>query len=237
MSATFYLGIHNTRWLGIINRPTFISRNRAAHTKLRSWPRARAGYALDSGGFTELSRHGRWRIDEATYVEFVRALHAQCGEPDFVAPMDHMCEPFILSRTGRTLSEHLHSTVDNFAQLRRELGALVIPVLQGYGPRDYDRCYDLYTEAGFDLTRERLVGVGSVCRRSGSSEANRLLRYIADRGLRLHAFGIKGSTWKACRSFLASADSMAWSLAARKQGRDGNSLAEAMLWRDRTLRA
>ncbi|WP_405736421.1 hypothetical protein OG607_44905 [Streptomyces sp. NBC_01537] len=38
----------------------FISRNRLKDRK--TFPRARAPWALDSGSFTELKDHGRWRI-------------------------------------------------------------------------------------------------------------------------------------------------------------------------------
>lgn len=43
--------------------------------------------------------------------------------------------------------------------------------------------------------------------------------------------------WALGRSLLASADSMAWSAAARREGRDGNSTAEALIWRERLLAA
>lgn len=146
-----------------------------------------------------------------------------------------MCEPFIVSKTGLSVPEHQARTVASFLSLREQLGPLVIPVVQGYGPRDYDRCILLYQREGVDLQAEPVVGVGSVCRRSGTLEAARLLRYISDHGIRLHGFGIKGDTYHACADVLASADSMAWSYAARREGRDGNSTDEAMRWRARLL--
>lgn len=210
----------------------FVSRVRLTMIRPRSWRRAVGRFAIDSGGFTELSHHHRWTLDAPAYVAFVREVVERIGTPDFVAPQDHMCEPFILGLTGRSVDDHIAATVDNFCTLRAQLGGLVIPVLQGYGPREYERCAERYAAAGVNLEAEPLVGVGSVCRRSGTREANRLLRLIADTlAPNLHAFGVKGSTWRSCRSFLRSADSMAWSLNARMNGRDGNSLAEALLWR------
>jgi hypothetical protein len=121
--------------------------------------------------------------------------------------------------------------------LREQLGKLVVPVIQGYAPREYDRCVHLYQNAGIDLAAEPVVGLGSVCQRSRTDEIRRLIRYLSDHGLRFHGFGLKGTTYRALRDQLASADSMAWSFAARIEGRDGNSIQEAMAWRQRQLAA
>jgi hypothetical protein len=231
----FYLGSHHatTRWwaLGV---PLFVSVRVIG--KRKRLPRAVAPWALDSGGFTELRLHGRWVTTEAEYVAQVRRLTA-IGNLEWVAPQDYMCEPFMLARTGLTMFEHQTRTVASFVSLRAQLGALVIPVIQGYGPRDYDRCVSMYQDEGIDLAAEPVVGLGSVCRRSGTLEAARLIRYLSDHGLRLHGFGIKGDTFRACSEVLASADSMAWSYAARREGRDGNSPSEALSWRARLLAA
>lgn len=230
---TFYLGSHHatTRWwkLGV---PLFVSvrvlrQRRTLPTALESW-------CLDSGGFSELSRHERWVTSEDEYVEDVERLRG-IGRLEWVAPQDWMCEPWMIDKTGLSVREHQERTVSSFVSLRSRLGSLVVPVLQGYGPREYDRCAELYREAGVDLEGERVVGLGSVCRRSGTHEAARLIRYLSDHRLRLHGFGIKGDTYRACADVLESADSMAWSYAARMEGRDGNSPDEAMRWRDALL--
>lgn len=220
------------RWwdLGV---PLFVSVRRLRARK--SLPRAVTSWALDSGGFTELSRPPhKWLTSEPQYVSEVLRLR-DIGRLAWVAPQDWMCEPFIVSKTGLSVPEHQARTVASFVSLREQIGRLVIPVVQGYAPRDYDRCIGLYQRAGVDLAAEPVVGVGSVCRRSGTLEATRLLRYIADHGLSLHGFGIKGDTFHACAEVLASADSMAWSYQARRQGRNGNSPDEAMAWRARLL--
>ena len=49
----FYLGTHQTGWLAKLDVPLFVSRRRLA--TLRKLPRAVGSWALDSGGFTELS--------------------------------------------------------------------------------------------------------------------------------------------------------------------------------------
>jgi hypothetical protein len=84
------------------------------------------------------------------------------------------------------------------------------------------------------------VGVGSVCKRNGNPVA--VLRVLlaikrARPDLRLHGFGLK-KTALACRPIrrlLRSADSMAWSYAARREGRDANDIQEAVRYRAAVL--
>lgn len=233
MTATFYLGSHHatTRWwaLGV---PLFVSVR--VMRKRKTLPSPIAPWALDSGAFTEVSRGG-FETTPEDYIADVLRLAAGMDHLQWVAPQDWMCEPFIIAKTGLSVTEHQRRTVENFLTLRESLGALVIPVIQGFGPRDYDRCIAMYHDAGVALDQERTVGLGSVCRRSGTDEIRRLILYLADYNLALHGFGIKGSSFVACSHVLASADSMAWSAAARHGGRDANSPVEAMRWRSRLL--
>ncbi len=70
-------------------------------------------------------------------------------------------------------------------------GVPIIPVLQGWSLPDYLRHIELYAAAGIDLAAIPLVGVGSVCRRQGTTGAAVILRTVAARGIRSHAFGLK----------------------------------------------
>jgi hypothetical protein len=230
----FYLGSHHAtaRWWAL-DVPLFVSVR--VMRKRKTLPVALAPWALDSGGFTEVSTFGGFETTATEYVREVERLAAGMANLAWVAPQDWMCEPWIIARTGLTVREHQARTVSNFLTLRAALGPLVIPVIQGYGPREYDRCIALYQDAGVDLAAERVVGLGSICRRSGTDEARRLVLYLADYGLALHGFGLKGTPFVACAHVLASADSMAWSAAARREGRDANSPTEAMAWRERLL--
>ena len=205
--------------------------------KRTRFPTPTAPWALDSGGFTEVSTFGKWETTARDYINEVRRIQDHMPLLAWVAPQDWMCEPWIIAKTGLSVREHQARTVSNFVGLRAQPGAIVIPVLQGYGPADYDRCFEQYSTAGIDLTKEPVVGIGSVCRRSGTDEAQQLIRYVAEHGVRLHGFGLKGCTFKACRDVLVSADSMAWSYAARREGRNPNSPVEAMAWRERLLAA
>jgi len=87
------------------------------------------------------------------------------------------------------------------------------------------------------------VGLGSVCRRQATSQIAHLIGSLADRGIRLHGFGVKTSGLGRYVHDLRSSDSMAWSLDARR-GRPlagcphrscANCLAYATRWRARML--
>ena len=146
----FWLGTHETSWLGRTDVPLFVSHRRLALRK--RFPVALGPWALDSGGFTELNLHGRWVTTEADYVTAVRRYSDEIGQLSWAAPMDWMCEPFVLAKTGETVLAHQQHTVDNFLRLRDAAPDLpFVPVLQGWTLDDYRRCIDLYDEAGVDL--------------------------------------------------------------------------------------
>jgi len=205
--ALFYLGIKPPMWLETLDVPMFLSRRRLE--KRRTLPRAATRWALDSGGFTELGQYGEWRLPTADYITQAERYAAEIGLLDWVAPQDWMCEPSMITGTGLDVPEHQRRTVRNFQELRQALGPLVIPVLQGWEPDDYLRCVDLYQHAGIDLTQEPTVGLGSVCRRNADSEITRIIDSLQP--LRLHAFGVKGTSYINNHHIITSADSMAWS--------------------------
>jgi hypothetical protein len=219
----FYLGSPEPSWLGRDEFcdnprvPLFVSHRRLS--RLKNMPRARTSWALDSGGFTELSMNGDWTVRPVDYVKAVRRYHDQIGCMEWAAPQDWMCEPWILKKTGLTVQEHQRRTVDNYRDLRHQDDYLPwIPVLQGWTLDDYLRCADLYEDAGLDLSAEPLVGLGSVCRRQNTDTAVDIIRALRNRGVtRLHGFGFKTTGLRAAHQFLESSDSMAWSLHARKR--------------------
>ena len=242
--TTFYLGAHHPHWLRLLDVPLFVSRNALARPG-RRLPRAVTSWALDSGGFSELKHYGGWRIDAATYAAEVRRYRDEIGMLEWAAPMDMMCEPFMLAKTGLTVAEHQGRTVVNYLELRDLAPDLPIrPVLQGWTLDDYLRCADMYEMAGVDLTAEPLVGVGSVCRRQHASEIAQIVGSLAARGLRLHGFGVKTLGLGIYARHLVSADSMAWSFRGRHVGpcvhgrpakNEANCRAFALEWRERVL--
>lgn len=226
--------------------PLFVSRRRLE--KVKHLPRAKGAWALDSGGFTELSLFGGWTITVAQYIAEVRRYIADIGRLTWAAPMDCMCEPWIVAKTGLSVEEHQHRTLENYLELRTQAPEVPwIPVLQGWTLTDYLRHREAYARAGVDLASLPLVGVGSVCRRQATAGIAVLLARLAEAGLRLHCFGMKGSGLRRSAGFVVSADSLAWSLAARKRpplhecrGRHrhcNNCIRYALCWRERLLRA
>jgi len=244
----FYLGCHRPRWLERTEVPLFISRTvmeKAPGVLRDSLPRARGRWAMDSGGFTQLHKYGRWMLTPEQYVAEVRRARDEIGGLDWAAPMDWMCEPSARAMTGLSTREHQSLTVDNFLHLRELAPDLpIVPVLQGFEFRDYQACVDLYERAGVDLTKEMIVGLGSVCRRQATEEIDLIASMLHCRGLKLHGFGVKTSGLAAYAPALASADSLAWSYGGRRikpcaHGRaksEANCFTYAMAWRERILR-
>lgn len=211
----FYLGTHEPSWLSQVDVPLFVSRRRLA--TVRGLPRARHRWALDSGGFTELSMFGQWTVPAAAYSAEVRRYAQEIGKLDWAAPQDWMCEPAILARTGLNVVEHQRRTVANYLELRSLAPEIPwTPVLQGWTLGDYLDHADAYARAGVDLVAAPVVGLGTVCRRQTTMRAGIIIRHLADDGLKLHGFGFKTTGLRASAAYLTSADSLAWSLNARK---------------------
>lgn len=209
----FYLGTHEPAWVYHLRIPLFISARRLRRRPLAR--RAIGPWALDSGGFTELDKFGRWTISPEQYADEISAWSERIGGMEWAAPQDWMCEPLIRRKTGLSVAEHQRRTIDNVIRLRELGAAQVIPVLQGWTLLDYTAHVQQYADAGFRLTEEPLVGVGSVCRRQATTEAVEIFRELSGMGFRLHGFGVKKLGLIQMRGMIASADSMAWSIHAR----------------------
>lgn len=243
MTTHFWLGTHQASWLRQVDVPLFVSHRRLA--RYRTLPAARGPWALDSGGFTELSMHGRWVTEPGSYVDACRRYMTDVGHLTWAAPMDWMCEPFMLTKTGFTVDDHQGRTVENLLALRQLAPDVpYIPVLQGWAINDYLACIDRYANAGVDLTTEPLVGVGSVCRRQGTAQIATIFRELAGAGIRCHGFGVKLKGMGLYARYLTSADSLAWSYEARRaspmsgctHAKCQNCLRYALSWRARISR-
>lgn len=238
----FYLGSHQPAWLARdLGVPLLVSHRRLAGR--RTLPRATGPWVLDSGGFTELSMHGRWRFDEHTYVAAVRRYATEIGQLEWAAPMDHMTEQPVLARTGVTTRTHQHRTVANYLRLRDLAPELpFIPVVQGDTIISYLRCADWYERHGVDLAALPLVGVGSVCRRQHTTEVEHILKALSARGYRVHAFGAKVLGLARYADVIASSDSAAWSYRGRfvpgctpSHRSESNCLRFALTWHQRLM--
>lgn len=215
----FYLGTHHPHWLASPTFeciPLFVSRR--ALCRYKTLPVAGGRWALDSGGFSELTLHGEWKLSPREYANEVRRYHAM-GGMDWAAPQDWMCEPDMLKRTGLSIVEHQRRTVANFLELRSLAPELpIIPVLQGWTEGDYYDCLDMYERAGVDMVAEPLVGLGTVCRRQNTLRASVIITSLIACGLKLHGFGFKSTGLKSAGGrMLTSSDSLAWSYHARRE--------------------
>jgi hypothetical protein len=227
VTGPFLLGTHQPGWLARVGVPLFVSDRRLR--TYRRLPVARAAWAVDSGGFTELQQYGTWTTTPAAYIARLRRYRDEIGHLAWAAPQDWMCEPVVITGgragpvtfagTGLSVAEHQTRTITNYLCLRDLAPDLpVIPVVQGWTVTDYLRCVDGYDRAGTDLRTLPLVGVGSVCRRQNTTGARHILAALHDAGItRLHGFGFKTTGLALCAPLLVSADSMAWSVHARRR--------------------
>lgn len=210
----FYLGSHVPSWLSRADVPLFVSR-RLLHQR-KTFPRAKSTWALDSGGFTELNLHGKWSVSAKQYASEVKKFSTEIGNLAWASPQDWMCESVVLAKTGLTVKQHQINTVHNYLELMLIDDTLPwVPVLQGWSIDDYQRCIELYDTYGIDLSSQQLVAVGSVCRRSHTDQAGEIFKTLHSYRLRLHGYGLKIRAMQKYKQYVHSADSLAWSYAAR----------------------
>ncbi len=198
-------------------------RTRKGPFRIRRW-------MMDSGAFSTIATHGGYPETVEVYAQQIRRW-ANCGTLLCAVAQDYMCEPVMLAKTGLTVEQHQVLTVLRYdALLACDVsGVYILPVLQGYTPADYVRHLEMYADR---LKPRAWVGVGSVCKRNGDPRAIEAVLLAIKRvrpDLRLHGFGLKTTALASglVRKLLWSADSMAWSFSARKQGRNGNDWREA----------
>ncbi len=208
----FYVGLHQPADARHFDR-AFISvnriRNRKSMVPANDW-------IMDSGAFTEISTHGCYRHEVGEYAEII---NRNAGHPGLTAAVaqDYMCEPWIVAKTGLDIATHQQLTIERYVDLIKQSRVAVMPVLQGFQVDDYLSHVDQY---GGLLGHGAYVGVGSVCKRNVRVDIiEHILTSIKRKrpDLRLHGFGLKSTALGSgiVRKCLYSADSMAWSYAAR----------------------
>lgn len=239
----FYLGTHRPYWLSRCEVKLFVS-NRTLRV-LKRLPRAKSPWALDSGGFSELSLFGRWLTSPRRYVQDVRVYASLIGLLEWASIQDWMCEPAILKKTGLTVEHHQLLTLWNYLELRSLAPEIQwVPVIQGWTRDQYLWHADMYESAGVDLQKLPRVGLGSICRRQATEMARRLVVTLeVGRGYAIHGFGMKKQAIDNLGGLLTSADSMAWSFNARyndplptcTHNKCNNCFDYAMQWRAQLL--
>ena len=213
----FYLGTHMPYWLWKNfdkNIPLFISRRTLC--KIKNVYKTNTTWALDSGGFSELSLFGKWTIEENQYVEEILNWNENIGNLDFACIQDYMCEPFIIQKTGLSIKEHQKKTIQSYLNLSNKIKNIyILPILQGWEIQDYLQHIKMYETEGIILENYPLVGIGSVCRRQHTNEIANIIKILYLMGLNLHGFGIKTMGLQKIKKYIRSSDSMAWSFGAR----------------------
>lgn len=212
MPFNFYIGLDDLYYAWRFDK-CFISVNRLRERKS---PFRVNNWIMDSGAFTEITTHGRYRHEPEVYAAEIERWR-NCGTMELAVSQDYMCEPFVLKLTGLTVADHQRLTIERYDRLRNATDAPLMPVLQGFTPNDYLRHLVAY---GHRLMPGMRVGVGSVCKRnSHPAVIEYILRQIkgARPDLRLHGFGLKMTALQRpeIRRLLHSSDSMAWSDAER----------------------
>jgi hypothetical protein len=175
---------------------------------------------LDSAGFVAMARYRGfpWTVD--AYFELARAFPFRriasldyCTEQEIATDREE-----VLDRISRTIRANRECAVRV-----DELGLTqaFMPVLQGRRPEDYERCADALSCL---IRPGSVVGVGSMCRRAVAGHEGLVavvehLDRVLPTGIRLHAFGVKGSALPYLKPFerrIASIDSQAYGIAARR---------------------
>ena len=222
----FFVGLHHPSDAHRFDA-AFVSINRIKDRKsdfpVNDW-------IMDSGAFSTILMHGGYAAPPSAYAAQIKRWSTN-GNLLAAVSQDYMCEPSMLEITGMTVADHQRLTIERYdALVASDTGGIyVIPVLQGYKPEEYVSHLRQY---GDRLKVGAWVGVGSICKRNGNpAEIEAVLGAIKTErpDLRLHGFGLKTTALRSelVRELLHTADSMAWSYNARRQGRDANSWREA----------
>lgn len=131
-AMNFFIGLDNPAHAWPFKRAMLsvnAMRRRKSGFRVNEW-------ILDSGAFTEISTHGRYRHGVEEYAQQVIRWSSE-GELLAAVAQDYMCEEFILERTGLSILDHQRLTIERYRQLIALVGVPVLPVLQGYEPGDY----------------------------------------------------------------------------------------------------
>lgn len=221
----FFVGTHMVNHAHHFDA-TFISVNRLCGRKSAF---AVGDWIMDSGAFTTILKHGGYPHPVSEYAAHIRKWRDN-GNLLAAVAQDYMCEAHMIERTGLTIADHQRLTIERYdALLAENTGVYIMPVLQGYAPSDY---VDHLRQYGDRLVLGAWVGVGSVCKRNGDRSAIQSVLHAiktARPDLRLHGFGLKTTALSdgLIVDLLHSADSMAWSFAARRTAGNPNCWTEA----------
>jgi len=170
-------------------------------------------WIMDSGAFSELKRHGKYKFTPEEYFDTV-----QWWQPDYFVNMDWMCEETQLKKTGKTITEHQQLSLENQIKLYELLEDSwikphcgLIGTIQGWDIPEYIDHIDQLREHDMILPR---MGIGSICRRGESDNIEAVCKAIRKElpDTHLHGFGVKNVVLRrpSMYDYLDSVDSLAW---------------------------
>ncbi len=178
-------------------------------------------WILDCGSF------GGFHLEIKEYADQIERW-CGCGQLDAVVAPDYLCQPQHLRRSNKSVVEHQKATIANYDALRQIINKVyIMPTLQGLCKHDYIEHLKQYGDL---LPLGAWVGVGSLVGRHPKTIAA-ILSGIKEvrQDLRLHGFGCgkRSLRYGEVTQRLWSADTMAWSLAARRERRNPDDPVEA----------
>jgi hypothetical protein len=214
----YYTGTHQPHWLHRVDsRCSCRTAASALGAPDAGLPRRNVTWTLDSGGFTEISRHGRWRTSPDQYVTAVRRDADEIGSLEWAAGQDlDVRAPH--GRPHRPQRHRAPAPSATTSTSRPWHGPAVRARPARFTRADYSACLDRYGRHGIGRTdpgMPPLVGLGSVCRRQNTPVIHALVSELSAAGLPAR-LRVKLRGIARYRHLLASADSMAWRYAARR---------------------
>ncbi|WP_375514351.1 hypothetical protein [uncultured Nostoc sp.] len=225
----YFLGCNFPEKIADLNCPVMISINGFFKRRGNSYTCRQAPFnggnqpvIIDSGAFSRISRQYGYKnhLPTKTYAQIIWRFKNCCNLVAVVI-QDYMCEEYILKITGLDIPTHQKLTLHRYDRLIQELDKLaqatgesppyVMPVLQGYQPKDYLRHLDNY---GSRLKTHDWVGIGSVCKRNSNPGSIWSIQNLLTKDFRWHGFGVKKTALQdeAIRYSFYSVDSQAGSL-------------------------
>lgn len=206
----FYLGAGTPYWLWrhADRIPLFVSDTQLR--KLKNLKPTGKVWALDSGGYSEIHKYGKWTQTPQDYAKRCRRYVDEIGKLQFCAIQDWMCEDSSLAATGKSVLQHQINTLVSYGTLSDIDSSLPwLPVLQGRDGTDYIKHAEMYLN---NYPHLKYFGLGSVCRRAKSQEIVKVVEILTKEfSFELHGFGVKTKALEKIGHMLKSADSMAWS--------------------------
>ena len=180
---------------------------------------------LDSAGFHAQAAWGGYPWTPEAYILGLCAAYPWTR----FSSMD-LCVEDEVAGDRTEVAERISKTIAlnrQCSELARGVGIedRLMPVIQGSLPDDYLRCFDALSGM---IGEDRVIGVGSMCRRKASGEDGIVavvdaLDRALPKGVRLHLFGLKSDGAEAVASLhdrIASIDSQAYGVSARKEANE-----------------